>query len=218
MALRDLDLLGESESIVDLSYRELLTRVEKRVIPDSVVTSGIRRWPAELIETKLYRLSQKYRAGSLTLAVVAWVLAELRVGDAVRESGERDDWHLSHQGGRRLGMKEVILPELDRFKREDRSVREVAAELAYRTVQQHLQIAWSRSQADLSRDVALLTAEGPKWLSRGNGYAGGRTASRLQQALGWLTQLKLIDKNGITADGSVVLDRALSILAKGVQA
>lgn len=215
MALRDLNLLSENESVTDISYKELLTRVKRLVMPNSIVSGGIRRWPSEFIETKLYKLSQKYRAGSLSLAVVAWILAELRVGDAVRESGDRDYRHLSHQGGRRLGMKEVILPELDRFEREDHSVRDVAAELAYRTVQQHLQIAWSRLQVDLNRDVAMLTAEGNKWLSRGKGYAGGRTASRLQQALGWLSQLKLIDSKGITADGSVVLERALKTLAKG---
>lgn len=218
MALRDLDLLEESESVTDLSYNELVSRVEKKVMPGSESNHGIRRWPAELIETKLYKLAQKYRAGSLTLAVVAWILADLRVGDVVREAGEKGDRNLSHQGGRRLGMREVILPELDRFKREGRSVREVAAELACRTVNQHLQIAWSRLQADLNRDVALLTAEGNKWFSRGKGYAGGRTASRLQQALGWLMQLKLIDNNGATTDGAIVLERTLKTLAEGAQA
>jgi len=103
---------------------------------------------------------------------------------------------------------------LERFHREDRPLREVAAELAYRTVQQHLQITWSRLQVDLRRDVALLTAEGNQWFSRGKSFAAGRTASRIQQALGWLGQLKLIDAGGITADGDVVLKRAFAVLAE----
>ncbi len=218
MALRDLDLLERGESISDLSFNELVTRIEKIVMPGSKTGHGIRRWPAELIETNLYKLSKKYRAGSLTLSVVAWILADLRVGAVVRESDGKDDKHLSHQGGRRLGMKEIIIPEIDRFKRENHSIRDVAAELAYRTVNQHLQIAWSRSQVDLERDVALLTAEGNKWFSRGKGYAGGRTASRLQQALGWLIQLRLIDNNGLTADGEIVLVRTLNTLAEGATA
>jgi len=114
-----------------------------------------------------------------------------------------------------MGLRDVVLPELERFHREDRSLREVAAELGFRTVQQHLQITWSRLQVDLRRDVALLTAEGNQWFSRGKGFGGGRTASRLQQALGWLTQLRLIDGGGITADGEMVLKRALAILAEG---
>ncbi len=97
-------------------------------------------------------------------------------------------------------------------------MREVAADLAHRVVQQHLQIAWSRMQADLNRDVALLTAEGNKWFSRGKGYVGGRTASRIQQALGWLSQLRLIDNNGITSDGELVLKRALVTLTAGESA
>jgi hypothetical protein len=68
------------------------------------------------------------------------------------------------------------------------------------------------------RDVALLTAEGSQWFSRGKGFSGGRTASRLRQALGWLTQLKLVDGNGITADGDLVFKRALRILADGASA
>ena len=214
-ALRDLDLLGHSESMSALSYRELYERVESKVAAGSERSNGICRWSSDFIEPKVYQLSLTSGAGALTLAVVSWILAELRVGDAVRETGEKDDKHLSHQGNRRLGLRDVIFPELARFRREDRPLREVAADIGYRAVQQHLQIAWSRFQADMSKDVALLTSEGGRWFSRGKGFSGGRTASRLGQALGWLTQLKLIDDSGITTDGTLELERALEILAGG---
>lgn len=214
-ALRDLELLGDSESVADLTYRELYRRVESRVTNGSETKHGIRRWSCDLIEPRLYKLAMKSGAGALTLAVVAWILAEIRVGEGVRESGEKDENNLSYQGGRRMGLRNVILPELERFNREDRPVREVAAELAYRVVQQHMQIAWSRLQVDLTRDVSLLTSEDGKWFSRGKGFSGGRTASRIQQALGWLSQLKLVDGNGITADGTLELERALAVLAEG---
>lgn len=141
-------------------------------------------------------------------------MSDLRVGDAVRE-GSQEYQSLSYQGRRRFGLREVVLQDLERFRREDRPLRDVAAEMAMRTVQQHLQITWSRLQVDLRRDVALLTAEGNKWFSRGKAFAAGRTASRIQQALGWLQQLNLIDANGITADGDVVLQRALMTLNEG---
>jgi hypothetical protein len=79
-----------------------------------------------------------------------------------------------------------------------------------------MQITWSRLQVDLRRDAALLTAEGNKWFSRGKGLGGGRTASRLQQASGWLAQVKLIDGDGITAEGDVLLKRALTVLSEGM--
>ena len=216
-ALRDLGLLSAAESVASLSFRDLQRRIEERVSADSVTTNGIRRWPDKLIEPYLYKRALKSGAGALSLAVVAWVLASVRVGDAVRENSQ-ESGRLSYQGWRRLGLRDVILPELARFYREDRPLREVAAELAYRTVQQHLQITWSRLQVDLRRDVALLTAEGNQWYSRRKGFAAGRTASRIQQALGWLSQLKLIDAGGITADGDVVLKRAFKVLSEGAVA
>jgi hypothetical protein len=216
-ALRDLGLLDDDESVADLSFRELHSRIEVRVSVPGMQTGGINRWPDDLVEPRLYRRALKSGAGALSLAVVAWVLASIRVGNAVRE-GIQEYSGLSHQGWRRFGLREVILPELERFHREDRSLRQVAAELAYRTVQQHLQITWSRLQVDLRRDVALLTAESNKWFSRGKSFGGGRTASRLQQALGWLRQLNLIDDVGITGDGDQVLKRALRVLSEGTQA
>lgn len=212
-ALRDLNLLWPGESVADLTFRALEDRLRLRLMVPGAAP-GVVRWSDSLTEPLLYRRALKSGAGALSLAIVAWVVAALRFGDAVRED-KQDYRSLSHQGRRRLGMREVVLPELERFRREDRPVRDVAAEMAVRTVQQHLQITWSRLQVDLRRDVALLTAEGNKWFARRKGFFAGRTASRIQQALGWLYQLKLIDANGITADGAVVLQGALATLAEG---
>lgn len=213
-ALRELKLLAPSESVTDLSFRQLWSRMEQQVAPGLEHRHGISRWDSSLVESTVYGLAQRAGAGALSLAVVAWILASLRVASAVRESG-LGFANLSYQGLRRLGLRDVVLPELERFHREDRPLRDVAAELAYRTVHQHLLIAWSRLQADLRRDVALLATEGDKWCARGKGFGGGRTASRLQQALGWLEQLRLIDASGITADGEVVRQTGLRILATG---
>jgi hypothetical protein len=213
-ALRDLGLLNSGESTAALSFRDLQSRLDDLLAAGSVQSYGISRWPHTLVEPALYRRALRSGAGALTLAVVAWLVAARRAGDGVRENGQEYS-NLSYQGWRRMGLRDVILPELQPFHRDNRSLREVAAELGYRTVQQHMQITWSRLQVDLRRDVALLTAEGNKWFSRGKGFGGGRTASRLQQALGWLAQLRLIDDDGITADGGVVLERALNVLAEG---
>ena len=212
-ALRDLNLLSSGESVADLTFRALEDRMRSRLFVAGSAP-GVVRWSDSLVETQLYRRALKSGAGALTLAVVAWVMAALRVGDVVRED-KQEYRSLSHQGRRRQGMREVVLPELERFRREDRPLRDVSAEMAVRTVQQHLQITWSRLQVDLRRDVALLTAEGNKWFARRKGFVAGRTASRIQQALGWLQQLKLIDASGITADGAIVLKRALVTLAEG---
>ena len=215
--MRDLKLLGSGESVLDLSFRDFYTRVEKLLQPDLKRERGISRWTASLSEPELYNAARRAGAGALSLAVLSWIVATIRVGDAVRENIV-EFGNLSYQGRRRLGMREVILPEIARLLRDDPPFRNVAAAFAYQIVQQHLQIAWSRLQVDLQRDVALLTAEGRRWYSRGKDYGGGRTLSRLPQAVGWMQQLGLLDANGTTADGDFVLARALKILSGGMTA
>jgi hypothetical protein len=215
--LRDLKLVGASESISDLTFRQLFTRVHAQLTPGRHQERGISRWSSALNEPDVYNLALRSGAGALSLAVVAWIMAAIRVGTAVREN-LLEFGNLSYQGWRRQGLREVILPEIERLLREDQPLTRVAADFAYRVVQQHLQIAWSRLQFDVQRDVALITAEGNRWFSRGKGYGAGRTLSRLREALGWMTQLKLIDVNGITSDGGVVLARALRVLSDGISA
>ena len=213
-ALRTLGLLKAEESISALSFKVLRRRVEDNVAAGQESRHGIARWDSSLTETKLYTLALRSGAGALSLAVVAWILADLRVGAAVREETLKTGG-LSYQGWRRFGLKEVILPELERFWHEDAPFREVAAEMAYRTVNQHLQIAWSRLQGDPRRDVALMTTEGDIWYARKR-FAGGRTASRISQAIGWLKQLGLISDDGLTKEGEAALANVLQTLEAGV--
>lgn len=212
--LRSLHILGPSESVSDLSFRQLYARVQVEVTPGLRQERGLSRWTSKLIEPNIYNIALSSGAGALSLAVVAWIVAAIRVETGVKENLP-EFGNLSYQGWRRLGLREVVLPELERLMREDRSMAVVAAEFSYRVVQQHLQIAWSRLQGDLRRDVALITSEGNRWFSRGKGFGGGRTASRLREALGWMTQLNLIDTNGTTTEGRDVLDRTLRVLSGG---
>lgn len=212
--LRDLGLLGTSESISDMTFRQLFARVETQLTPGLRQERGMSRWASSLTEPNLYNLTLRSGAGALSLAVVTWIMAAIRVGTGVRENLV-EFGNLSYQGWRRMGLRDVILPEIERLNREDPPLTTVAADLAYRVVQQHLRIAWSRLQVDLRRDVALVTAEGNRWFSRGKSFGAGRTASRLREALGWMTQLKLIDANGTTSDGDYILSGALRVLSEG---
>jgi hypothetical protein len=215
--LRGLNLLGASESVSDLTFRQLFARVEKVLAFGLSQERGIARWGAALTEPHLYNLALRSGAGAISLAVVIWIVAAIRVGAGVRENLV-EFGNLSYQGWRRLGLRDVILPKIDRLLRGDPPLTKVAAEFTYRVVHQHQQIAWSRLQVDLRRDVGLVTAEGNRWFSRGKGYNAGRTASRLREALGWLTQLRLIDGNGATSDGQDVLARVLQVLTEGASA
>lgn len=212
--IRSLKLLGADESVFDFSFRQFYKRVETRLGQGLKQERGIARWASPLVEPDLYNAALRAGAGALSLAVLSWIVAAIRVGEAVREniSGAGN---LSYQGRRRLGLREVILPEVERLLRDDPPFGSVAAAFAHQVVQQHLQIAWSRLQVDPQRDVALLTAEGRRWYPRGKAFGGGRTLSRLQQAIGWMQQLRLIHADGTTSDGDIVLARALKLLSGG---
>ena len=122
---------------------------------------------------------------------------------------------LSHQGWARIGLREVIHPYVQKSLTEDQSFVQVIADLTRRTVDQHLRVVWSRLAQDPLRDVAVLNADGEIWGYRTD-FRSGRTASRLRQAISWLQQLKLINDTGLTADGELVLNRALNALRFGV--
>jgi hypothetical protein len=133
--------------------------VEEQLAPGRSQERGISRWDAPLNEPDLYNLALRCGAGALSLAVVTWIVAAIRVGAGVKED-LLELGNLSYQGWHRLGLRDVILPEIDRLLREDPPLTTVAAGLAYRVVQQHQQIAWSRLQVDLCRDVALIHGRG----------------------------------------------------------
>lgn len=212
--MRSLKLLDADESIFDFSFCQFYKRVEARLGRGLKQERGIARWASPLAEPDLYNAALRAGAGALSLAVLSWIVAAIRVGEAVQQDIPGVG-NLSYQGRRRLGLREVVLPEIERLLRDDPPFRSVAAAFAHQVVQQHLQIAWSRLQVDPQRDVALLTAEGRRWYPRGKTFGGGRTLSRLQQAIGWMQQLGLIEVDGTTSDGDIVLAQALKILFRG---
>lgn len=116
-----------------------------------------------------------------------------------------------------LGVFDVVVRSVNDWSNNDSSLIAQAAELMNFTIQQHLNIAWSRMATDLKKDVALISVDEGKWKSRGKQIAAGRTVSRLEQAIGWMEQLGWIDENGITSTGRPYADRAYEIAGRADQ-
>lgn len=114
----------------------------------------------------------------------------------------------------RIGRRDVVIPKVEEFTRENRSVPEAMGELITRTVQQHLRIAWSRFAPPQGKDVSVLVADLDTW-SRKSGFEAGRTDSRLWVAISWLRQLGLIEEDGLTSSGERALARCLKTLGGG---
>ena len=184
--------------------------IEEACSDDFEVLGGLRRWSGQFDEWKLIGASRGYGRGVLLLLPLAWLLSDRRAGPGVREKASLFDG-LSLGGSSRVGMRQVVLPRLERLVDRNPTLDEAIGELVALTVTQHTQIALSRLAQDPRRDVALLRMDGDRWIGLRD-YAPGRTASRLGEAIGWLRQLELISESGLTDEGETILDRALESL------
>lgn len=211
-ALSELGIIAPGESPLDLSFRQVFERVERLTAEGLSEHHGLRSWQGRLHEVAALATALSSDRGAAAVLPVAWALAVRRAEVGV-SGGVEDFQLLSQQGWARVGLREVIIPSVQTFLREDRPYGRVMADLARRTVEQHLRISWTRMAADPRRDVAVLTSDGERWSYR-KSFRDGRTASRLHQAAGWLRQLGLVDERGLTADGRAALVRSLDTLRR----
>lgn len=202
------------EVSVQQPIRDLVHAV--RTATGSVVDSGdVQRWPGPISElTLLDRLSdfQGNARAQLALLPVAWILAVDRLGPSARSGRAEHDL----QGGAattRLGVGSVLLPEVSAWVRSDEPICEVIGRLVWRTVDQHLRIAWSRLAREQWKDVAVMHTDGSEWIAQ-KPFRAGRATSRLYQAINWLGQLGLLDDAGVTAAGAVLLDERMRVLER----
>ena len=161
----------------------------------------------------MIRIAQASGPGAPVLLLVAWLLVARRVAPGVEEHREGFDV-LSRQPFARLGVREVVLPWCERWRREPVPLPQAVADLLTMTVDQHLRTAWSRLAADARRDVAVLVTDGDQWAYR-KSFRPGRTNSRLGQARGWLNQLGLLDEGRLTVLGREILERTTRVLNRG---
>lgn len=211
-ALVRLGLADDEEKIEEISVKELVNRVVKATKKKRVLRNGLYRWDGPLTETALIEAALSLSSGQAMIVMVAWILVAQRVStDSAGHNVQLT--MLAGEEERRVGVFDVVINSVSDWTDDDSSVIDLGAELMSFTIQQHLNIAWSRMQTDLKKDVALLTVDEGKWKSRGKQIAAGRTISRLDQAIGWMTQLRWIDEHGITAIGKMYADRAYGTVA-----
>lgn len=213
--LVDLGILRAGEDLVNVSAAEVRERLLSRLGVSKWDRVGVRRWATEpgCHEVALIRLTLGHPENALALLPVVWWLVVHRFERALAGCAEEVQ-RLSYRGGSRLGLEEVLLPvseELARFP----SYGAAVAELARRTVEQHLKICWSRMALDPTRDTALLITERSSWGWRKE-FRGGRTRSRIEEATGWLEQLELVGSEGLSARGHHLRERAMDlVMAEG---
>lgn len=207
-ALRAVGLWEDATSPLSLPFNELRVLVQQRTQPRT--PGAIPRWDG-LTEDTVMTAAAKAGPGALVLLPVAWLLALERLRDT--RGVEPFSSLLDYDGFERIGAFEVMEPAVEVMLSQAANVGEVCLELAHRTVEQHLRMAWTRLSSDPTHDVSVVAADGDRWhLVEGRAFEGGRTASRLSQAIGWLRQLGLLTAAGLTDDGRRYLDRLRQVL------
>ena len=201
--LKSLELLDENEDYEELHILDIFNKIDGSIkFQDD--GSTFYRWDnVKLSEEYIIKEIQSNSIGSIAIMPVVWILSYFRLNGKIQEDDSLVS-RLSRGGWGRIGLKEVIFPTIDSWKSENPKYHQVLADLLSRTIDQHVRISWSRMASDLSKDVSVLKVDGSKIQYRKEFYAG-RTASRLKEGIGWLKQLQLIDKNGLTNDGEKAL-------------
>ena len=211
-ALRHFRILKNGETVEGLSFRTVLERVQNLCSKGRTVNDGLARWEGGPSETDLYDHAASSDDAAVGLLPVAWCLALQRAPQEAADGAGRHD--LSGTGKIfQIGIADVIRPKVAEFLTQDRTYRDVMAELVMRTVQQHLRVAWKRFSTPRGKDVSVLIADTESW-SRNNGFRPGRTASRLSVAIDWLAQLRLTSEDGLTKSGERTLERSLDALGR----
>jgi hypothetical protein len=211
--LRQFGLLGERESVRRISFNQIADRVAQVCNDRETSKNGLRRWRGGLFECDLYDAALQAGAASAALLPVAWCLAAHRVSSSSLGASAASRKLLAIGEMFQIGLQDVIQPKLQEYRNRNPPFLEVMAELIIRTVQQHLRVAWSRFATPTGKDVSILITDLESW-TRNNGFAAGRTESRLSVAINWLQQLALVDENGTTPSGKRVLDNALATLER----
>lgn len=215
-ALVRLGLAEYGEKIEYLPVKELVKRVAKATKKRRNLRNGLYRWDGDLTETALIEAALSLSSGRTMLVMVAWILVAQRISADTQEHNAQLAL-LAGDEERRVGVFDVVIRSLEGWFEDDSSVIDLSAKLMNFTIQQHLNIAWSRMQTDLKKDVALLSVDEGKWNPRGKQIAAGRTVSRINQAIGWMLQLGWIDEHGVTAAGRCYADRACGIVVGATQ-
>jgi hypothetical protein len=147
-----------------------------------------------LTETDVINGSWEFPGAGPAILAVAWCLAALRISDSSR--------HRLRDRHENVGLDRDILPLLEA--RGEVPTRTLMAELSQRAAMQHLRIAWERFAIDPSRNIALFSVDEGRWTFFRR-YRYSRMATRISQALWWLSSLRIINDHGLTDLGWEIL-------------
>jgi hypothetical protein len=191
-----------------------LVKSFKKALGTTTSTNSPSRWSGKLNEMMLLddlkanSIKGVPNSSLVALLPVSWLLGVERITeDSIRAE---DDEVIDEST--RIGIREVVYPVVAEWEDSKETIRSVLSKLILRSIDQHLRIAWSRLAREPRKDVSVLHKDGDEFVYAKNLYPG-RATSRVGEAINWLNQLAMINKNGITEDGERILEHRLKVFA-----
>lgn len=195
----------------DMPFSQMMHTLRSACIPNGK-DRGLSFWEHPISESNLisYLETKKPTGQRLLVLPICWGLALLRTEPGVGSGVSLDK--LSGASRARYGIDAVVSPRIQKWKSSGQSVKEIAAEMALDSLDQHVRTAWIRFQRDPNyRLSARVERDGDSYRYI-NSIDPGRSSSRLRQAIMWLEQLGLIKDSMLTGEGHDELQKITRIL------
>lgn len=206
--LKELGIISQERSYEKLTFGNLKERIDP-LLNSKRLSEGWIRWGGEINEVSIINIAKSYDNVAV-LIPITWIIIFNRIQNVLENSQKSELVSLISRTRNHMSFVDSILPPIKKYLENNSPISEVLDYAIHSTIDQHFLIAWERFAAD-SNNVAMIVREG-NTLRKRLDFIAGQTQSRLEQAIGWLRQLRLIDENGITSKGERVLKTNLKIL------
>ncbi len=206
--LKDLGVINSSTAFDQLTFNTLKKKLDSR-LHSNEYSENIRRWNIDLNEITIIDKAKDYDNVSI-LILIAWLIIYNRIEYFITKSQSSELASLLSRVQGHMSFVDSILPAINKYLENNTPINEVLEYVIHSTIEQHFRIAWDRFAID-SYNVAMIYRENNTLRHRLD-FIPGQTQSRLKQAIGWLEQLGLVNKYGITPKGEKILNSNLNTL------
>lgn len=204
--LKELGIIKNKTSFQNLTFNLLKEKIEEQLISREF-SEDLVRWEGSINELKVIELAKYYENISV-LIPISWLIIYKRIEEFVKNGNYNKIVSLLSRVQGHLSFVDNLLPTIENFLNNNTSLIKVLEFSIRSTIEQHFKIAWERFD---SSNVAILYREGDILRLR-LPFKAGQTQSRLLQAIGWLQELELIQKDGLTKKGTKVLENNLQTI------
>src|SRR4030095_1048531 len=208
--LNDFSLISNTETYENLGFNDLYNKFEKS-LGNVITKKGISIWNTNLNELEIILAAKSKDFNVVVLLPISLLIIHFRLKNSLNHKNKFVE-NILKTGFNEISYENIILKKIEGWLSNNTLLIEVIAFLLEYVIEQHNHIIWSRLAFDTKRNTTIVIKDNESWSTTKNNFRGGRTQSRLKQAIGWLKELSLIGNNGITELGKDTLQNRLDMI------